>query len=171
MSPPDMMKVLTTTEREIELLIDSFFLSQSPISDINSDQFPIASSQVQHEFSKLLYDSLCNESDVIKRQIKTSQYLGSFLTSRLILRGFDLDFQNFYLYELANAIRSLSFLDTIRLNFILKYFTDHEIQNKAVGEFLRQSNKFIDSLTLLTQDDNIIYERKILYRQNGTGRN
>jgi hypothetical protein len=132
-------------ERKLEKKIDSFFLSNYTFSKPEYEELKMFS--INH-FYKILYYSFDKSHLKDSLTIKTTSFIGSFLTSRFLKRGFVLDFNNFYLYELANAISSLSIVDCLRLKYTIESFKSQIMNYSSISKLMQQVDRFIYSIEL-----------------------
>lgn len=88
--------------------------------------------------------------------------LGSYLSSRLLLRGFSISIDNHCLYMLCDSIRKLLPVETIRWRYVMQRFLATGWNNKAAVQLQQQSSRFINSLSVLYNSNEIELEKTVL---------
>jgi hypothetical protein len=146
--------------RGIELIIDSMLLSSCAPDHLKFEELDISNIENSNmKYYELLFKSFYQ---IVNLEINQEAYLGSYLSSRLILKGFHLKFENYYLYELADAIRTSSLINANRLFHILQALLRSMNIKEPVSVFLQQSYNYIDTLNRLTIDKDLMWEMKLL---------
>jgi hypothetical protein len=153
------MNGLGTTDRKIEFAIDSLILSTEKSKVIPLDMISKLSLSGKIEWYRLLISSrFC-----LLPHVKTNAFLlGSYLTSRLMLRGIKFEFDVKCLYAFSDAVKTSSLIEIMRWRFILERFIKIGIYKSVIVQLIRQANIIINTLSHLSNDISIEWEKKIL---------
>ncbi|WP_183580371.1 hypothetical protein HDF18_13075 [Mucilaginibacter sp. X5P1] len=146
----------------IENMIDQYFQNiklSSTTQYYRINDFP---SNIYGEYYRVLLESFKDLTLVYQVKLKSSIASDPFLTSRLLMRGFELELDINYIYSLADAIKTSSLIEAMRLQYICNYFLKRGNQSFVFLNFFNQSSLFINTLISISNDPHIKKEKSIL---------
>jgi hypothetical protein len=153
------MNGLGTIDRKIEFTIDSLILSNGKYKVIPINAISGLSESGKIEWYRLLISSrFCLLPQVVPKAF----VLGSYLTSRLMIRGIKFEFDVKCLYALSDAVKTSSLIEIMRWRFIVNRFIKIGIYKSVLVRLIRQADVIIDTLSHLSNDIFIQWEKKLL---------
>lgn len=165
MSTPLLSQTDEMDLRKIEISTDSVFLSlKSPekvLSEISNSNLKA----IQREHFELLLNSFLESGTPSYRRVSAAS-LGSYLTSRLMIRGFELTFDISLAYSLLDAIRTSSIIEIERWHFIVGKFIRAGLKNKAIIRLYKQSRRVTETNSHIYYHSECLWEKDVLRLSN-----